>query len=68
MGSLAMQASGAVAGPALGLLAGRTSIAIAMVVAGAVSTLGFLCFLPARRRDKSLRADVENQAVAPSQG
>jgi predicted MFS family arabinose efflux permease len=68
MGSLAMQASGAVAGPALGFLAGRTSIAIAMVVAGAVSTLGFLCFLPARRRDKSLRADVENQAVAPSQG
>jgi MFS family permease len=62
MGSLAMQAGGAVVGPLLGLLAGRTSIATAMVVAGAVSSLGFVCFLPAGRRAKQLAADVQTRA------
>ena len=59
MASLAMQSGGAVAGPLLGVLAAHTSIATAMVVAGAVSTLGFLCFIPARRRERSegLRAE-----------
>jgi predicted MFS family arabinose efflux permease len=68
MGSLAMQAGGAVVGPLLGLLAGQTSIATAMVVAGAVSSLGFVCFLPARRRARQRAADVKIDAVAPSQG
>ena len=61
-----MQAGGAVAGPLLGLLAARTSIATAMVVAGAVSTLGVVCFLPAwrvRRRG----VDVEDAPAVPSQ-
>ena len=52
LGSLVMQAGGAVAGPLLGLLAAHTSIATAMVVAGAVSTVGFVCFLPAWRRGR----------------
>jgi len=64
MGSLAMQASGAVVGPLLGLLAAGTSIATAIVVAGAVSTLGFLCFLPARRRDRSTPVDAEEAVAA----
>jgi len=59
MASLAMQSGGAVAGPLLGLLAAHTSIATAMVFAGAVSTLGFVCFIPARRRERSGRAMVE---------
>jgi predicted MFS family arabinose efflux permease len=59
MASLAMQSGGAVAGPLLGLLAAHTSIATAMVVAGAVSTLGVVCFIPARRRERSGRAMVE---------
>lgn len=49
MSSLAMQSGGAIAGPLLGLLAARTSIATAMIVAGAVSILGVACFLPAHR-------------------
>jgi predicted MFS family arabinose efflux permease len=53
MSSLVMQAGGAVVGPLLGLLAARTSIATAMVVAGVVSTLGFVCFIPARRRERA---------------
>jgi predicted MFS family arabinose efflux permease len=68
MGSLVMQAGGAIAGPLLGVLAARTSISTAMVVAGVVSIAGFVCFLPARRREKSLPADVEDATVAPSQG
>ncbi|NNM45971.1 MFS transporter [Knoellia koreensis] len=68
MGSLVMQAGGAIAGPLLGVLAARTSISTAMVVAGVISIVGFVCFLPARRREKSLPTDVEDTAVAPSQG
>lgn len=68
MSSLVMQAGGSIAGPLLGLLAARTSIATAMVVAGAVSTLGFICFLPAARRQRALAADVENEVAAPSRG
>ncbi|GAB3448752.1 hypothetical protein GCM10027517_34150 [Phycicoccus ginsengisoli] len=67
MSSLAMQAGGAVAGPALGLLAARTSIATAMVVAGAVSTLGVVCFLPVWRRERHRAADVEPVGSVPSQ-
>jgi cyanate permease len=65
MSSLAMQAGGAVAGPLLGVLAAHTSIATAMVVAGVVSTLGVVCFLPAWRRSR--RVDVEDTTAVPSQ-
>lgn len=57
MGSLAMQGGGAIVGPLLGLLAARTSISTAMVVAGLVSTMGFVCFLPARRHERALKAE-----------
>jgi predicted MFS family arabinose efflux permease len=68
MSSLAMQAGGAVAGPCLGLLAAHTSIATAMVVAGAVSTAGVVCFLPAWRRQRRAVPDVEDARPVPSQG
>ena len=42
----------AVAGPILGLMADRVSLAAAMVTAGAVSILGALFYLPARRRER----------------
>lgn len=45
--SLAMQVGGAVSGPLLGLLAARTSLGTAIVVAGATSILGVGCLLPA---------------------
>jgi MFS family permease len=42
----------AVAGPLLGALADRTSISTAMVTAGALSILGAVFYLPARRRER----------------
>ena len=42
----------AVAGPILGLMADRVSLAAAMVTAGAVSILGALFYLPARRSER----------------
>ncbi|SDO56535.1 Predicted arabinose efflux permease, MFS family [Pedococcus dokdonensis] len=57
LGSLVMQAGGAVVGPLLGLLAARTSIPTAMVVAGVVSTLGFVCFVPAWRHGRTTPVD-----------
>ncbi|GGB73304.1 MFS transporter [Knoellia flava TL1] len=67
MSSLVMQGGGSAVGPLLGLLAARTSISTAMVVAGLISTVGFVCFLPARRRDRA-DAEVENAEVTPSHG
>lgn len=52
--SLVMQVGGAVAGPLLGLLAARTSLATAMVVAGAVSIVGVVCYVPALRAHRRL--------------
>ena len=43
----------AVAGPLLGLLADGTSLATAMVTAGALSILGAFCYLPARRAERT---------------
>ncbi len=45
-----------VAAPLLGLLAQHTSTPLAMVVAGAFSVLGALCYLPARRAERVRRA------------
>ena len=67
LGSLVMQAGGAVAGPLLGLLAAHTSIATTMVVAGTISTVGFVCFLPAWRRGRTEPAEqleVEDATTA----
>ena len=68
LGSLVMQAGGAIVGPLLGLLAAQTSISTAMVVAGTVSTLGFVCFIPAWRRGRTQPAeeleDVQDPATA----
>jgi MFS family permease len=50
--SLAMQVGGAVSGPLLGILASRTSLGTAIVVAGATSILGVLCLLPALRTSR----------------
>ncbi len=58
--SLAMQVGGAASGPLLGLLAARTSLSTAIVVAGAVSILGVGCLLPARARER--RAAVAARA------
>lgn len=43
----------AVAGPVLGLMADRVSLAAAMVTAGAISILGAFFYLPARRAEKA---------------
>ena len=51
----------AVAGPPLGALADRTSIGTAMVTAGALSILGAIFYLPARRSE--LRAEREGERV-----
>lgn len=64
MGSLAMQGGGAIVGPLLGVLAARTSLGTAMVLAGVVSTIGFVCFLPARRHQRELDAEEEARALA----
>jgi sugar phosphate permease len=67
LGSLVMQAGGAVVGPLLGLLAAHTSISTAMVVAGTISTLGFVCFIPAWRRGRTQPLEdieVEDPATA----
>ena len=44
------------AGPVLGLMADRVSLAAAMVTAGAVSILGAFFYLPARRAEKARSA------------
>nr|WP_269449686.1 MFS transporter [Auraticoccus cholistanensis] len=52
MNSMTMFAAYSLAAPLLGLLAGRTSTQTAMVVAGVLSVLGAVCYLPARRRER----------------
>lgn len=47
--SLAMQVGAAITGPLLGILAARTSLSTAIVVAGAISILGVVCLVPASR-------------------
>ena len=48
----------ALAAPPLGALADRTSIGTAMVTAGALSILGSVFYLPARRRERARDLDV----------
>jgi MFS family permease len=56
MASMTAFAAFAVAAPALGWVADHTSTPVGMVVAGAFSVLGVLCFVPARRRERELMA------------
>ena len=53
------------AGPLLGALADRASIATAMVTAGAVSVLGAVFYLPARRSELRRAPEEEAVEVAP---
>ncbi|MGL5865551.1 MAG: MFS transporter [Dermatophilaceae bacterium] len=57
--SMIMFAAYSIAAPLLGLLAERTSNQSAMLTAGAISILGTLCYLPARRAERAT-------AVAPN--
>ncbi len=56
MASMLGFAAFAVTAPALGWTADGVSTPVAMVIGGAVSVLGALCFLPALRRERELRA------------
>jgi MFS family permease len=67
MASMVAFASFSVAGPVLGWTADLLSTSTAMVLAGAFSTLGAACFVPALRRERMLaatRADPAAQAPA----
>ncbi|AEG43181.1 MFS transporter [Isoptericola variabilis] len=54
MASMTSFAAFAVAAPVLGRTAELVSTPVAMVIGGAVSVLGVLCFVPALRREKEL--------------
>lgn len=56
--SMLMFAAFSLTAPLLGLVAERMSTGTAMVVAGAVSILGALCYLPALAQEKNRRAAV----------
>ncbi|WP_425955241.1 MFS transporter [Xylanimonas sp. McL0601] len=56
MASMLGFAAFGVAAPVLGWTADAVSTSVAMVLGGAFSTVGALCFLPALRREKELRA------------
>ncbi|MEO7753629.1 MAG: MFS transporter [Terracoccus sp.] len=53
MNSMVASIAFGVAAPLLGVLAQHTSTHVAMVTAGAFSILGALCYLPARRAERS---------------
>jgi MFS family permease len=59
MNSMVSFAAFGVFAPLLGLLADRTGTQLAMVAAGAVSTLGAFCYLPARRAERIRRPSRE---------
>jgi MFS family permease len=65
MNSMMMFAAYSVAAPLLGLLAEDTSTQVAMVTAGAISLLGVLCYLPALRHERQLKAGGINPVVEP---
>ncbi len=56
------------AGPLLGLLADRASLPVAMVTAGALSILGALFYLPARRAEQARGLHPAGSQPAPSRG
>ncbi|GAB2464451.1 hypothetical protein GCM10027063_02260 [Promicromonospora xylanilytica] len=64
MASMIAFASFSVAGPVLGWTADMLSTSTAMIIAGAFSTLGAACFLPALRRERTLAATTTTAAVS----
>lgn len=64
MNSMMSFAAFSVTAPLLGLLADRTSTQVSMATAGAVSILGALCYLPARRQEKQSAARVGEPVAA----
>lgn len=64
MNSMLSFAAFGVCAPLLGLLAERTSTQTAMVVAGAFSVLGGLCYLPALRAERNRRAGPGHPACS----
>jgi MFS family permease len=63
--SMVASAAFGIAAPLLGLLAERTSTQVAMVTAGAVSILGALFYLPARRAEKARASQHTGAATEP---
>ena len=63
--SMVASAAFGIAAPLLGLLAERTSTQVAMVTAGAVSILGALFYLPARRAEKARASQPTGAAPEP---
>ncbi|WP_454850684.1 MFS transporter [Promicromonospora soli] len=64
MASMLSFAAFSLAAPVLGWTAGVLSTPMAMVIGGAFSTLGAVCFLPALRRERLLARDTA--AAAPA--
>ncbi|HEY7720659.1 MAG TPA: MFS transporter [Pedococcus sp.] len=66
MNSMMAFAAFSIASPLLGVLAEGSSNQVAMVTAGAVSLIGVLCYLPARRREREVqRQPVGEPAAVP---
>jgi MFS family permease len=66
MNSMMAFAAFSIASPLLGVLAEGSSNQVAMVTAGAVSLMGVLCYLPARRREREVqRQPVGEPAAVP---
>ena len=63
--SMVASAAFGIAAPLLGLLAERTSTQVAMVTAGAVSILGALFYLPARRAERARASQPTGAATEP---
>ncbi len=66
MNSMVAFAAFSVAAPTLGLLADAVSTQAAMVLAGAVSVLGAVFYLPARRHERATRAGIPTTAPDPA--
>ena len=67
MNSMVASIAFGVAAPLLGLLAQHTSTQVAMVTAGAFSILGALCYLPARRAERSRSGSRGTVGTRPAQ-
>ncbi len=66
MNSMVAFAAYSVAAPTLGVLADAVSTQAAMVLAGAVSIVGAVFYLPARRHERATRAGVAVASPEPT--
>jgi MFS family permease len=64
MNSMMAFAAFSIASPLLGVLAEGSSNQVAMVTAGAVSLIGVLCYLPARRREREVQRQPVGEPAA----